>query len=197
MTRPERACPARRVVLPHCGVRTVRAQPRTAASPRGLRSARRASAARRDCPPGAPHAATRVARLRRVGARAACRAPLRRHHHHVHAPRRAFAARARLVGRADTRQPWSRGLRLRATDRRRPRHTTLVSCARRWRQHPWRRSGESRRLEQRRRVTEGRQRLAATSELVPGGAQPAGPRRRSHGSPVSEPGARMRRARSE
>jgi hypothetical protein len=49
---------------------------------------------------GAQHAATRVARLRRIDARAArCLAP-GGHRLHVHAPRRAFAARARGVGRA-------------------------------------------------------------------------------------------------
>jgi hypothetical protein len=83
MSRPERAWPVRRAVLPHCSARTAHAKLRTAAPPRGLRSARRGSAARRDCPPGAPHAATRVARLRRVDARAACHAPRRCHQHHV------------------------------------------------------------------------------------------------------------------
>ena len=111
MTRPERACPERRVVLPNCSARTARLQPRTAAPACGRCSARLVSAARRDCPPGAPRAATRVARLRRVDACAACRAPPRRHHHHVHAPRRAFAARARGVGRARRRR-WCLGSKL-------------------------------------------------------------------------------------
>jgi len=112
MTRPERACPARRTELRHCSARTGRAYSRAASAARGRRRARRGLAARHDCPPGAPH---EFACGNESGSFAACRRarcvlprspppspPCR-------APRRAFSARKGVVGRGrDTVTAWSR-----------------------------------------------------------------------------------------
>ncbi len=62
------------------------------------------------------------------------------------APRCAFSARKRVVGRlrASGRRSREPAVLPRAAERRR--HATPVSCAHRWGQHPWRRRGELRRL---------------------------------------------------
>ena len=126
ITRPERACPARREMEMHCSARTTCGQHCAAAPASGLCSARRASSARRQRPLRAPPAAAKVPRVQRVEARAPCCAPRRRRGQHTNSREGAVVGRGSQVGPRGPSPAVDSRVQLSRPGRRPSRHGPLV-----------------------------------------------------------------------